>query len=195
MGICLNKQKLMCKVLVPSIITPIWRLWTHLCVLGWLSVKSTLELYNLQLHLSSPLTLPPSPHHRRASWPDAGPWSPHYRWATQIPLQRVARVHHSQGETPPGGHSCCEGQRCECSSSHLFLLPLLFLLLLRFYSSALFSTSFLSTFQHVPSPSLLLLPVFLLKEWIQHECKKQRILFRNCSVAVWYELPLVSLVL
>ena len=46
MGICLNKQTLMYKVLVPSIITPIpilmdlWRLGTHLCVRGWLSVKN-----------------------------------------------------------------------------------------------------------------------------------------------------------
>ena len=47
MGICLNKQKLMYKVLVPSIIIPtciyilmdLWSLWTHLHVGGWLSVK------------------------------------------------------------------------------------------------------------------------------------------------------------
>ena len=45
MGISLNKQKLMYKVLAPSIITPIpilmdlWRLWTHLCVVAaWLRV-------------------------------------------------------------------------------------------------------------------------------------------------------------
>ena len=40
------KQKLMYSVLAPGIITPIqilmdlWRLWTHLCVRGWLSVKN-----------------------------------------------------------------------------------------------------------------------------------------------------------
>ena len=39
MGICLNKQKLMYEVLVPSVITPLMDLWTHLCVCGWLSVK------------------------------------------------------------------------------------------------------------------------------------------------------------
>ena len=44
MGISLNMQKLMYKVLAPSIMTPykfimdLWRLWTHLCIRGWLSV-------------------------------------------------------------------------------------------------------------------------------------------------------------
>ena len=41
MGIFLNHHNFMYKVLAPSIITPIkflWRLWTHLCVCGWLSV-------------------------------------------------------------------------------------------------------------------------------------------------------------
>ena len=39
-----DKQKWMYSVLLPSILTPIpiimdWRLWTHLCVRGWLSVN------------------------------------------------------------------------------------------------------------------------------------------------------------
>ena len=44
MGISLNKQKLMYRVLAPSIIAiyilmDLWRLRSHLCVRGWLSVK------------------------------------------------------------------------------------------------------------------------------------------------------------
>ena len=47
MGICLNKQKLLYKVLAPSIITPFKflrtyrRLWAHLCVRSWLSVNGS----------------------------------------------------------------------------------------------------------------------------------------------------------
>ena len=49
LGFSLNKQKLMYKVLAPSIITTIliivdlWRLWTHLCFRGWLPSASVLD--------------------------------------------------------------------------------------------------------------------------------------------------------
>ena len=46
MGICLSKQKLMYKVLAPSIITPIFLMEAlgTLCVRGWLSVKDVLHI-------------------------------------------------------------------------------------------------------------------------------------------------------
>ena len=58
MGISLNKQKLMYEVLAPSIMNSYGLVEAHLCVRGWLSVKTDDYLVNL---LPSFLNSPPLP--------------------------------------------------------------------------------------------------------------------------------------